>query len=121
MTLKERLSQRGVDKKTARNLFATFVELTQNIVRYSAEREANNGVDEETAGVGLIVVGSEGGKYFAAAGNKVRNENVVALRDQLARLQEMDSGELKRQYRETLRGAPNPESKGASVGKLVLL
>ncbi len=114
--LKDRLSEAEVDKRTARNLFAIYVELAQNIVRYSAERVANDGANDSGPGVGVVVIGDEGGKYFVACGNRVTAKQMDQLRGLLSELQGMDRQQLKSLYRETLRGEPIPGSKGASVG-----
>jgi hypothetical protein len=115
--LRRQLQCEGVDGKTARNLFAIFVEQMQNIIRYSSEFASNHGQCE--AGElrhGSIAVGTEDDRYFVACANMVPRADVDRLRRRLDEIRASDTERLKRMYRDKLRTPAEATSKGAGVG-----
>ncbi len=115
--LKKKLQLEEADTKTMRNVFAIFVEQMQNIVRYSAEREAEEDVDAETEiRYGVLAIGLEGDKFFVSCGNKIHGYDVTRLNTRLAELQAMDRDAMKTLYKEKLRSPTEATSKGAGLG-----
>jgi hypothetical protein len=122
--LKLKLVHEDMDTKTARNVFAVFVEQMQNIIRYSAEKDEHV-ADSETAGgapsaelrYGILTIGRDGGGGFVVkAGNLVEKGDIDRLRRKLEHVSQADKEELKAMYKETLRSGPEEGSKGASIG-----
>jgi hypothetical protein len=119
--LKQRLVLEDLDTKTARSVFAVFVEQMQNIIRYSAETDeppAPGG--EEGAGselrYGVMTIGRDGGGFVVKAGNLVEKADVERLRTKLENIRSADKDALKAMYKETLKSGPEGGSKGAGVG-----
>jgi hypothetical protein len=120
--LKQKLAIDDMDTKTARSVFAVFVEQMQNIIRYSAEMgspDADSG--SETGRVpelryGVMTVSREGDKFIVKAGNLVDKVDVEPLRRRLEHIRTADKDALKAMYKEILKGEPEDGSKGAGIG-----
>jgi len=115
--LRRQLQCEGVDGKTARNLFAIFVEQMQNIIRYSAELTPNGGdCDAGELRRGSIAVGVEDHQYFVACANMVPKTDVERLKSRLNEIRDSDAEDLKKMYKDKLRAPSEATSKGAGVG-----
>ena len=74
--LKQKLLIDDMDTKTARSVFAVFVEQMQNIIRYSAEKgalistEDHSGVTLELR-YGIMTISREASSFIVRAGNLV--------------------------------------------------
>ncbi|MBU3916513.1 SiaB family protein kinase [bacterium] len=116
--MKRKMELAGSDASVIRKAFSILVELNQNIIHYSAEKEPNSNQNEELkdSGCGIISVGCEGDHYFLLSGNMIDQGNVEKLTKRLISLQTMDKEELKKQYREQRKKGPDEDSKGAGLG-----
>jgi len=94
-------------------LFATFVELAQNIARYSVERAGPPGGER---GAGEVTVSAAEGRLLVAASNLVSPAAAAALADQIAALKELDAAALRVLHRDRRRAPPPPGSLGAGLG-----
>ncbi len=115
--VRQKLEVEDADRKTVMGLFSIFVELVQNVIRYSAEKD---GVEEGDKLIdlryGVITVGRRDDSYFVSCGNMISNKDVDRLSTGLQKILELDRDGLKALYTEVLKG-PTPEtSKGAGVG-----
>jgi hypothetical protein len=120
--LKQKLVIDDMDTKTARSVFAVFVEQMQNMIRYSAETDGlRPGAGDEGAPTpelrfGIITIGRQAEYFVVKAGNLVENADVEPLRSKLERIRKADRDELKAMYKENLKSEPQYGSKGAGVG-----
>jgi hypothetical protein len=120
--LKQKLVIEDLDTKTARSVFAVFVEQMQNIIRYSAERggpppaSGGEGGPASELRYGIMTISREGGGFVVKAGNLVEKADVERLRAKLEQIREADKDALKAMYKETLKAEPEEGSKGAGVG-----
>lgn len=112
--IKKKLRMDDEDKNTARAVFSIFVEQVQNVIRYSAEKETRDNKTELRYGV--LTVGRKDDRVFVTCGNVIKNEDMERLKDNLTRIQAMDMAELKKLWKDTLRGDSPDGSKGAGVG-----
>lgn len=112
--IKQKLKMDDEDSKTAKAVFSIFVEQVQNVIRYSAEKETKD--DSTELRYGLLTVGREENRVFVTCGNIIRNADKVRLKGNLAKIQQMDKEELKKLWKDTLRGETPEGSKGAGVG-----
>ena len=115
--IKKKLALDDADVKTARSVFAVFVEQMQNVIRYSVEREppeAAAGTSELSYGV--LTVGKEGNQFFVTCANKVNSKDVDRLDRSLSEIRGMDKDSLKALYKQTLKGDVPEFSVGAGVG-----
>jgi len=118
-TLRNKMKLDEANSSTIVKVFSMFVEQTQNIIHYSAEKTPP---DESKAKLssGIIGVGYDTGHYYVLCGNMVKKEAVARLSEQLTKLQSMSKDELKRYYKEERRKESRPESKGAGLGFIEL-
>ena len=72
-SLKKKLESEKADVTTSRGVFSIVIEMSQNIIRYSAEHET--AVTKDTSidlRYGVMAVGQADGNYFVSCGNLVR-------------------------------------------------
>ncbi|XPV77087.1 MAG: SiaB family protein kinase [Desulfovibrio sp.] len=112
--IKQKLTMDAEDKATAKAVFSIFVEQVQNVIRYSAEKETAENAAELRYGV--LTVGRQDGQVFVTCGNVVTNNDRKRLQENLSSIQKLDSKQLKKLWKETLRGEIPEGSKGAGVG-----
>jgi len=115
--IKKKLALDDADSKTARSVFAVFVEQMQNVIRYSVEKEppgAPAGASELSFGV--LTVGKDGDDFFVTCGNKVASSDVARLEKSLTEIKGLDKLGLKTLYKQTLKGEVPEFSVGAGVG-----
>lgn len=97
-----------------KKIFAVFIELAQNMLHYSAERQMNEEMKE--AGVGILVVRENSIGYHVGSGNLVHNEKLEFLSERIQKINSMNKDELKSFYQQQLRSERPEDSKGAGVG-----
>lgn len=114
--IKQKLALDDVGTNIINGVFSVFVEQMQNMIRYSAEREANANPDGSDLSYGTLTVGRDGDGFFVTCGNKIERQHVEKLKNKLTAIQQMDRGGLKAFYKKTLRGETPEGSKGAGVG-----
>jgi hypothetical protein len=99
-------------------LFATFVEMTQNIIQY-AEPERREGGPRRS---GAIAFGRDPHGYWVRSRNPVRSTHAERLRSRLERIQSMGPDEITAAYRARLGSSRtrevDPLSRGAGLGLL---
>ncbi len=106
-------TQSGLSDNARHLLFSTFVELSQNILRYSAERSADDG---QPRGIGLVLVLETDNGYTVSAGNHVTAASATSLEGKLAELRPLDRAALKQLHKDRRRAPPPPDSLGAGLG-----
>lgn len=117
LALKKRLSCEDVDNRIAKSTFFIFVELAQNILRYSAEtKSVDTDSGPEEIRFGEVAVGLREGRIFVSSVNLIESGKVPGLKSKLAAIEALDAEGRKRLYKDTLRAAPPEGSKGAGVG-----
>lgn len=95
----------------ALDVFAVYIELTQNIRHYAVSSQL---LDADTA---TVVVSYRDGHYHVSAGNIVRQEDGQILMDKVVALAALDKVELKKVYKEQLRKPREAEAtSGAGLG-----
>jgi hypothetical protein len=97
--------------------FAVFVELSQNIMNYSAEKELVNGKE---IGVGLLVFTEDDTSYNIYSGNQLLNENIEKLTSSIDTINQANTSILKEMYKEQARKPRNSLSKGAGLGLIFI-
>jgi hypothetical protein len=99
--------------KKIKKIFAVFVELSQNIMHYSDEKEY---VSDISVGVGIILFIESDDTYIVLSGNLINNDKVESLRTRIENLKNLTQDELKNLYNEQIRNSRESESKGAGLG-----
>ena len=118
-TLRNKMKLDEANSSTIVKVFSMFVEQSQNIIHYSAEKTP---ADEEKAELssGIIGVGYDKENYYVLCGNMVNKEAVAPLCEQLTKLQNMSKDELKCYYKEQRKKGRPSNSKGAGLGFIEL-
>lgn len=106
-------AQDGLSENNRLLLFGTFIELTQNILRYSAER---SGPAENSRGIGIVLVSEQDDTFTVASGNLVTARAAANLTLQLTHLASLDRDALKQLHKERRRAGPPEGSVGAGLG-----
>jgi hypothetical protein len=113
VALKTHLQSDSVSSSDASDVFATYIELTQNIRNYAKK---HNLTDAEEAGATVVIGRDENGKHILLAGNVVEPEDGKALQKRIIDLAAMDKTQLKAIYKEQLRKSRGDENSGAGLG-----
>ncbi len=98
---------------STKKMFSIFVELAQNIHRYSAERMD---VDGKEVGCGIVLVNEYDGYYSIISGNIISQNQIENLSHHLELINKMDPDELKKLRKELLRKDRVQGKKGAGIG-----
>lgn len=105
--------------KVRRRLFSSFVEIVQNILRYSQDSRALSH-EEQDFRFGTVCLRIDGDNYVLESSNLVAQAACDQLRDWLDMLRTMSNEEIKQAYRVGLRSESPATSKGANIGLLTL-
>lgn len=114
--LRQKMTLEDTDVTTVKKVFSVFVEQSQNIIRYSADKVAGSGEVGHELSSGMVTIGRDKGQFFIVCANSIEAAQVEKLKGRLEVLQNMDRDELKAYYREQLREAPEDSSRGATIG-----
>ncbi len=97
----------------ARDVFAVYIEITQNIRHYCQSREYN-----DTDASATVVIGRDvAGHYVISAGNIVENADADAVIEKVNSLAQLDKAQLKAAYKEQMRRPVEHDGKsGAGLG-----
>ncbi len=121
-TLKEKLIDEEDDTDAdsrgfmVKRIFAIFIELAQNIQKYSAEYK--KGFSNKRTGSGIIVI-REGDEYFTiSSGNQLEKQSAYELKNYCNYINDLSRDEIKMLYKTKLR-EPRPEGQSsAGIGLL---
>lgn len=111
--LRRYMEAETAESSAARDVFAVYIEITQNIRHYCI---AHNYDDIQSSAT--VVIGRDSnGHYMISAGNIIENSDAGALIERIAQLAEMDKTQLKAVYKEQLRRPVEPgATSGAGLG-----
>ncbi|MBX7222045.1 MAG: SiaB family protein kinase [Blastocatellia bacterium] len=103
-----------VDKKV-KKVFHIFIEMAQNVLHYSVEREeiGDTGIE---VGVGLVMVTETADNYLVISCNKAEIQQAEKIKAHCDTINQASEEELKRLFSEQRRGFPADGSKGAGLG-----
>ncbi|MAF16064.1 MAG: hypothetical protein CMG93_08780 [Marinomonas sp.] len=105
--LRNYLKSEQASPASAIDVFAVYIELTQNIRHYALKSELA-GADMAT-----VVVSFRDGHYHISAGNLVRQQDGESVQSAVNALAGLDKIELKKRYKEQLR---KPRDEQATTG-----
>lgn len=99
----------------SKRLFAVMVEMAQNILFYSQERETLP-ITGGNVGVGIILVQQMPSIYQIICGNKINQDQKDRLESQCTKVNGMSHEELREYYSQQRRKMVHEGSKGAGLG-----
>ena len=104
----------SIPPRTTNKIFSVFVELAQNISKYSVE--SNHFKDEKGNGVGVFAIYREGENYIIKSGNLVEVETGHTLQQRCEELNQLDIEGLK-EMRRSINSTPLPNNpRGGNIG-----
>jgi hypothetical protein len=110
--VKRYLESVQLDRGAITDVFAVYVEQTQNVRNYLARRS----LEGTGQGSAIVVISNAEGAYVVSSGNAIRKDDVAALAARLDEINGLDKDGLKRMYKEKLRCERQPGELGAGVG-----
>jgi len=93
-----------------------FIELVQNVIRYSSSKSRIS--KEIETGRGIVVIGSKNGKNYFQAGNTIDSYHKGILEEAIENLKSCSKEELGQLYKAQLRGHVHKKGKGAGLGMI---
>jgi len=118
--VRTRLQEVPVPSRARSRLFASFVEMTQNVIHYAAPDPMPGGARRK----GSIELGAEARGFWIRCTNQVRADHASRLRERLAAICDMSPGEITAAYRQRLNDtsprSSDPLSRGAGLGLLAI-
>jgi Family of unknown function (DUF6272) len=114
--LRQKMTLEETDITTVKKVFSVFVEQSQNIIRYSADKVAGSADQGVELSSGMVTIGRENGHFCIVCANLMQQNRVEKLRERLELLRHMDKDEIKAFYREQLRDVPDEDSRGGTIG-----
>ncbi|BCM92758.1 hypothetical protein IAD21_04640 [Abditibacteriota bacterium] len=108
LALRSHLQSDSVSSAAASDVFAVYIELTQNIRHYAR----HNTISDEAGGT--VAIGrDEQDRHIILAGNVVEPEDGRALQERVRDIAGMDKAQLRAAYKEQLR---RPREEGSASG-----
>ena len=112
--LRSHLQSEAASSSSASDVFAAYIELTQNIRNYARTHK-----EFDEAGATVVIGRDEQDRHILLAGNVVEPEDGNALRARVEEVAAMDKAELKAAYKTQLRRPREDENaSGAGLGLL---
>jgi hypothetical protein len=100
-------------EKNVKKVFSVFIELVQNIIKYSLEQE---NYFNDYVGVGIIELKEKDDFYILNSGNLISIDNIEKIKFFCDKINDMNRDQLKKFYQEKIRKPLEKESKGAGLG-----
>lgn len=116
--LKEKLSQKETKQQVVKKLFFIFIELGQNIYRYSSE---HNLIKEKDIGIGVLFIKESETHFNVFAGNVVSSGEAAEIMEQCTVINRMTPEELKLYYKEQMKQPREAGKVGAGVGLISIV
>ncbi|MCB1192985.1 MAG: SiaB family protein kinase [Leptospiraceae bacterium] len=107
-------SSLNLQSKKIKKVFAVFIELAQNILHYSAERNVDN--EGYEGGVGILQTTEENEIYYVSAGNMVKNSQIESIKKNCEYVNSLSKEDLKIYYQVKIKQDRPQGSKGAGLG-----
>jgi hypothetical protein len=109
--LKKYLQSQSIPSSSALDVFAAYIEITQNIREYAS----SHGYGETEASATVVIGRDEEGRYVITAGNLIEITDGEKLVGWINALAAMDKAQLRATYKEQLR-KPREGDGGAGLG-----
>jgi hypothetical protein len=97
------------------DLFAVFIEQTQNIRNYTKNMPINT-YNPSFLQSAIVLIGKQQDKYWVHSGNYIANSDLPSLILQLQNLNQLNKEELRRLYKSKLRQSDVSSTTGAGLG-----
>ncbi|MFH0998782.1 MAG: SiaB family protein kinase [Pseudomonadota bacterium] len=112
MAVKRHLQDKDVGKDAVTDVFAVYIEQTQNVKKYIAKKNFRVHAYNDS----IITIARKEEKYIISSGNVIAKEDTPALLEKLEQINSLDKPGLKKRYRLQLRSELPAGSSGAGLG-----
>lgn len=113
--VKRYLETENTPQSDTHNVFAVFIEQTQNIKNYGRAKESTP-LGERIAASGIVAIGKSEAGYYVSSGNLIDAGDAARLTEALDALAGLDKAQLKKVYKEKLRQEVPPGAQSAGIG-----
>lgn len=113
--VKKNLETEATSQNDTYNVFSVFIEQTQNIKNYGAQKSGSP-MGDRIASSGIVAIGKSEAGYFVSSGNLVENQDIALLTPRLDEIATLDKAGLKKLYKEQMKKDVPPGSTGAGLG-----
>lgn len=113
------LDKNETSSVTRRKLFSVFIEMGQNIVRYSSD-ERFMCIGQDELRFGSLCFHTDHMNYYLETANLVGPEESSLLQTNLEVLRTMTQAQIRDAWKQGLRNDAPPTSKGANIGLLTM-
>ena len=110
--IKTHLEAQELEKGIISDVFAVYIEQTQNITNYLKRINHSTGCYSQA----IIIISQKNGYYTISSGNNILKSDVQKLKNQIELLNSLDKTELRKFYKEQAKKTVNPESNSAGLG-----
>ena len=112
--LEKEANTSGINVGISGNIFTIFIELSQNMMNYSKNKEINS---REIVSGGLIIVSKdEEGNYFINSQNIISIDDKTKMQPKLTDIITLDRDGIRKKYKELRRSGKDTHSKGGGLG-----
>jgi len=98
--LRDKLSSEEAKLSVSKKVFFIFIELAQNIYRYSSEKAI---ISNKKVGAGMVAIRESDTHFMIFAGNTIKKSDMQPLIEQCQAVNQMNPDELKKAYKERRR------------------
>ena len=110
--IKNHLAAENIARMAVQDVFAVYVEMTQNARNYLARRN----IPTEDTGSATILIARQDDSHSVTSGNVILKADVEELVARVERINALDSDALKKAIRQQLRCELPPGAQGAGIG-----
>ncbi|MFI4911799.1 MAG: SiaB family protein kinase [Sedimentisphaeraceae bacterium JB056] len=110
--IKHHLEGQKLTKGTITDVFAVYVEQTQNCRNYLSRKDFESNIDNSA----IVVIMNNNGYYTVCSGNTIRKADVPALKEHIDLINSNDKEGLRKLYKQQIRKELPPNSTGAGLG-----
>lgn len=118
--IKNKFSRAGGRSNIAKKIFPVFIEMAQNIAKYSAERSQSKETKTDV-GAGIIVVIERTNNYTIISGNLVANHSIPRIVEHCRKINLMNNEELRLFYKKQIRSDRKKGEEGAGLGLIEIV
>lgn len=111
--IKNHLANENIARVAVQDVFAVYIEMTQNARNYLARRGIPAG---DTGSSATIMIAKKGEAYVVTSGNVILQEDIAELTSHIDRINALDPDSLKKEIRRQLRSELPPGALGAGIG-----
>ncbi|MBE9561325.1 MAG: hypothetical protein IMF12_00495 [Proteobacteria bacterium] len=116
--LKDKLSNEDAKLSVTKKVFFVFIELAQNIYRYSSETAV---LDKKKVGAGMVAIRESNTHFMILAGNNIKKSDMQSLIEQCQNVNQMSPDELKLAYKNRMKTPREGDKIGAGAGLISIV